>query len=827
MDGEKIILTENDNMIPGRGYSVNVNRDCILSYRNDRGLTREEALTLNKFRGTRIHYEEGSTGDIRDSKIESLGEDIDQSGIMIESSSVSIDNSEFKDNFIDININSASPTIRNSNFENFTYTSIFSQDSYPDVYNNRFTHSSQYAMVIYGGSPLLSENKINYNMGIYLNGSNTKIFSNRFEYTLENAVTMKGGTPLVDDNEFVYSGLAAIKTESTNVSIIGNTFFKNQGSINIIDGSPNVRDNLFKNEGYGILVQKGSIDIINNDFREINSWSIDIEESRDLSVIDNTIRNSALGMRVTGTGPLIKGNTIENVDNVGVLIRQSTDFIFEDNLISGITGTAVSIESSEGMTFMNKISRNRLAVELKSPVLFIGNTVSNNAQGINIQRSSPYLEDNIFSNNENYAIRFEGSSSFIRRNSILSSDYHLYLINSEIIIVDSAFKMDNVYIDSNSDLTVKNTLNASMDEGTTYVDHSIHESLPPQAEITDVYGYENVDVEIRTNSVYFFPEDYFWGTVNMTFNVTIFGEWETEIPFNLEINPVNNPPRLLDKTVKITYEPTRVRWEVIYEDKDGDLPTYIELVVDGDHYQMKEYNESDQCTFDGKKYYYEMYLESGTYEYYMEAEENNPLGANNTIRTRFYDLDISPPKPGWLGMSDMEAVGVGTFLLLGMMILIYLRVREKGKQKESSISKDKISSKDMIKALPVMRKKSDVDKENSTKKSPSDKVDKEKDIGTKTLPVMKKREGKKSKKEDIRKHRVIKEEDQSDEADNDIEPVIDMVSDEPVEDDEKDKRKKQRVIRNKKTVHPKKRVMKEDNSDKSKNGKMKRVLKED
>lgn len=825
--GEEITLSENDTMVPGKGYWVNVNENFIFEFQNEKGLPVDEFSEFEVGRRTRILYEPGSTGYLRDSKVEYLGDSIDHSGLVIGSGSVTVDSSEFDENYIDINIRDASPSIQNSEFRNATYSGILSTNSSFEAVDNYFSGSSGYAVMVDNGAPLISGNEIRSNRGIWLNKSNAAILSNDLYEGVEHAVTIHGGAPLVEENNFLDGRRSAVRTFDSNVTIIGNTFFGNQGGINGEGGKPRIINNLFKEDGYGILIQRGSADIRDNDIRETKGWSIDIEESTGLSIVNNRIRDSLFGIRISGNSPYIQGNVIENSGEIGLMIRGSSDIRLEENTITGSSGRGLYIETSDGMVRGNTISNNHAGVELRSSVLFIENTVSNNnAFGINVQRSSPYLEGNILSNNENHAMRFERSSSVTRRNSILNSRYHFYLIDSNIKVVDSAFERDSVYMDDQSEFIVKNTLNASMDEGTTHVDYSIHESLPPEAEITDVYGNERVGVDIRTDSIYFFPDDYFWGTVNMTFDVTILGEWETEIPFVLEVNPVNNPPRLLNETVKVTYEPTRVRWEVIYDDKDGHLPTYLELVVDGDHYHMKEYNESDQCTFYGKKYYYEMYLEPGTYEYYIEAEENNPLGANNTIRSRFYDLDISPPKPGWLGMSDMEAASVGTFLLLAVIILLYLRIREKNKQKDSRIPENKISSKDMIKTLPVMKKKSDVDKEKSTKESSPEKDEKEEKTGPKTLPVMKKREGKNSKKEDVRKHRVIKEEEHSEDEDE-IDPVIDTVSDEPVEEVEKDESKKQRVIRNKKTVQPKKRVMKEDNSDKSKDGKMKRILKED
>ncbi|MFW6305332.1 MAG: right-handed parallel beta-helix repeat-containing protein [Candidatus Saliniplasma sp.] len=843
--GEEIFLSENDTMVPGKGYWVEMNTDSILNYQNENGLPEDEYSEFEEDKDIRIHYEPGSTGYIGNSRLEHLGDDMESSGLIIESDSVSIEGSEFKNNFIDVNIQNSSPNIKNSKFENATYSSIYSINSSFDSNNNDFAYSRGYAMMVSGGSPFLTENIVDTNMGIWLDSSNAVLSTNYFNGSLGNSITIHGRAPLLEENDFVDGEQAAIKTYDSNVSIVGNTFFGNQGGINSIGGRPRVMNNLFKDEGYGILVQEGSADIKNNDIREINGWSLDIENSQNISMIDNRLRDSSLGIRISGDNPLVKRNSKENCGDIGVLIRQASDIRFEDNTISESSSTGLSIENSEGIVIGNKIIDNHAGVDLRSSILFIGNTVSNNEiNGINVQESSPYFEDNVLSNNENNAMRFERSSSVVRRNSILNSKYHFYLVDSQIKAINSAFDEDRVNIDDNSELDIKNTLNASMDEGTDLIDSSIHESLPPAAEITDVYGHDHVDVDIRPNSIYFQPEDYFWGTVNMTFNVTILDEWETEIPFTLEIRPVNNPPRLLNKTVRVSYEPTRVRWEVVYEDKDGNLPNSLELVVDGNHYQVKEYNESKLDTFNGKKYYYEMYIEPGNYEYQIKAEENNTMGPNNIRRTQFYDLDISPPKPGWFGMSDMEFASVGTVFILTVLVLLYLSLREKDQQKnQTEVKKEKVSQ-PVVKTLPVMKKRSEEVVGANEKKSPpkemqEDHEDNEKDKengdenksqqGVKQLPVMKKRSEKTTKEtdeKDTRKHRVIREEDVDTPKEEESEPVIDSVSDEPVEEDE-DKSKKQRVIRSKKSVQTKKRVMKKGDSKDSESGKLKRVLKDD
>ncbi|MFO7792168.1 MAG: right-handed parallel beta-helix repeat-containing protein [Candidatus Saliniplasma sp.] len=850
ISGEEVYLSENDTMVPGRGYWVEVDDDCIWESYNENGLEEDEALDMDKDKGTRIDYQADSSGYIRDSKLEFLGDSQENPGLILGSDSVSIEGSNFEDNFIDVTIESATPSINECSFENSTHGGIISQNSSFKSFNNEFTHSYGYGIKAIGGSPILTSNRILNNKGIYLENTSARVSSHEIKNTLENGVTIQEGAPLIEDNIFI-NNPTAVRTHNSNVSIIDNTFSGNEVGINIDRGRPLVENNIFEEEGHGLLVQQGSGVIKNNEVRDIDGWGIDIRDSRNISVKDNNIRGSSFGIRLSGDGAIVKNNLISDSLERGVLIKRSYDFVFEKNIIRRSSDTGLFIEESEGIAVNNQIIDNHAGVELKTSIDFIDNTVSDNIlYGINIRESSPYLDGNIFSNNEEYALRFEDSSSVIKRASILNSRYHLYLINSQIKVINSAFRDDRIYVDEDSEFESKDILNASVDEGTS-LNYNIYDYLPPTAEITDVSDTGDVEVDIKTNSIYFSPEDYFSGTVNMTFNATISGEWETKIPFSLEVKPVNNPPKILNKSIEVTYEPTRIRWEIVYEDKDGHLPNSLELVVDGNHYQMKEHNESDQDTFDGKKYYYEMYLEPGDHEYYIKATENNTLGADHTINTQYYDLDVSPPKPGWLGLSNQEAASFGTIIFIILLILLYLKYLRKTPKEDSeeNIIEEDEFSKNFVKKLPVLTKKKEKAVEetealNVLKKKGNGKegidqrpVLKKKGNGKEGIderPVLKKKEDAKDKEDYFRKHRVIKEETEIQESEDEEGDVKEededvVVNEQDIEtiSDEGGGSKKQRVIRERKTVRPKTRVIKDDGSEKNESGNLKRVLKED
>ena len=809
--GEDVVLHENETMTPGRGYWVKVSQDCLWEYRPDLGVDEKDALGFEKDRGTTIHFEPGSSGTIRDSTLKGLGDSQEHPGFVIESDEVSIYGSEFKENYVDITVREASPDIMHSNFKNSRAGSIDSSYSSFNAQNNKFQRSDGYSFNILGGAPTLSENEIIDNQGIQLIDSNAHIFSNKISNTVEKGISIHEGTPLIEENSFV-SNPTALKTAESNVTISHNTFSDNLIGIHGENGSPMIEHNLFNEDRTSIYIQEGSGRIIRNEIRNVDRWGIDIEDSLDLSIIDNRILDGSLGIRLSGEGNRVEKNLIRNCIDGGALVRGSSDIKFITNTIRGISGTGLTVEDSDGIFYDNRIDDSRRGVNLKADVTFIENTVSNNDDGINVKGSSPYFDGNIISNNEDYGFRFEESSAIIRRASILNSRYHLYLVSSDVRIVDSAFREDRVFADDGSDLTIEDTLNASMDEGST-LSYDIYEDLPPSSEITGVYRTGPIEVDIRHDSVYFVPEDYYWGTVNMTFNVTIAEEFETEVPFTLEVEPVNNPPILRNKTVSVSYEPTRVRWEVIYEDKDGYTPTSIELVVDGDHYQMREYNESHQDAFDGKRYYYEMYLEPGEYTYYIKATENNPLGANHTINTQYYDLEISPPTPGWFGLSNQEMASIGTIFMFIVLVILLVKNRKDSSDDETESFRDEETDREeMFKELPILTKKGDTDKKTSKG-------------STKKLPVLKKREETKGSKEKgtvkaSRKNRLVKEieEEEPEEVEQDVEEETE------IEDKEEERSKKQRIVKTKKRIRPKSRVIKE--SDQENNGKLKRVIKE-
>ncbi len=818
ISGEKIYLSQNDIMTPGRGYWVTVDENCELEFHNDLGLTEEEALEFEKNKGTKIHYEQGSSGTIRGSTLRALGDSQENPGLILESDAVSIDNSKFQDNYNDITIRSASPDIRCSTFENSKEGSIISHDSSFNAENNDFTDSEAYSFKIEGGSPSLTENRIKDNEGIYIVDSNIHLLSNEFRDTISHGIQIHRGTLLIEENTFI-GNPRAIRMDSSKVSIISNTFQSNLISIHGYGWFTSIEDNMFKDDGHAILIQGGSGTIYNNEIWNAASFGIGIEESINMSIINNRVSDSSLGMRLSGKESTVESNTISDCVEGGVIIRRAEDIVFNNNTIRRSSGTGLTVENSEGMVFNNMINDNHRGGLVKAGIMFFENTISSNNNGINIMSSSPYFDGNILSNNDNYGFRFEKSSSIIKRVSILNSRHHFYLINSNVTVIDSAFRDDRIYTDGSSDLDIQERFNASMDEGTS-LRYEIYEYLPPSAEITGVYRTEEIDVDISYDSVYFFPDDYFCGTVNMIFNVTILNEYETKIPFTLEVNPVNNPPELRNMTVEVNYEPTRVRWEVIFEDKDGYLPTSVELIVDGDHYQMKEYNESNLDTFNGKKYYYEMYLEPGEHSYHIQATEDNPLGSNHTIQTQYYDLDISPPRSGWFGFSNRELASIVT-LIMFLILLIVLIKNRKYRPEEDTESTEVVEEQflnGMFQKLPVLNKKSKEGHEGKKSKSSTNKLPvllkKDRDFEQETRYSFK-----------ARKSRVISnllEQDEKDIVDSSEARVTDDKTDKGHETKSKQS-KKQRVVKTKKRVRPKPRVIK----DKKDTGRLKRVIKDD
>jgi predicted transcriptional regulator len=70
---------------------------------------------------------------------------------------------------------------------------------------------------------------------------------------------------------------------------------------------------------------------------------------------------------------------------------------------------------------------------------------------------------------------------------------------------------------------------------------------------------------------------------------------------------------------------TKFKFMIEYKDQDGpkgDRPEYVRVIIDNESYEMSETNPADDNYRDGKKYFFETYLEPGEHQHYFECSDS-------------------------------------------------------------------------------------------------------------------------------------------------------------------------------------------------------------
>ena len=133
------------------------------------------------------------------------------------------------------------------------------------------------------------------------------------------------------------------------------------------------------------------------------NWDGGIEIYSDsVSIINSTISNGRTnGILIFDCSPLIKGNIISECPDDGMEIHYS-EAVIEDNIFE---------DNGWGIILWPE-----------SDVEIHGNTFRNNVHGISIQASSPSIDDNRFTNNEEYAISYDSGSDPIITNNVFADN---------------------------------------------------------------------------------------------------------------------------------------------------------------------------------------------------------------------------------------------------------------------------------------------------------------------------------------------------------------------------------------------------------------------
>ena len=94
------------------------------------------------------------------------------------------------------------------------------------------------------------------------------------------------------------------------------------------------------------------------------------------------------------------------------------------------------------------------------------------------------------------------------------------------------------------------------------------------------------------------------------------------------------------------------RFEVVFTDTDGDMPTYVKAVIASIEYACTEDDAGDTDTTDGKLYYKDKIMAGGDWEYFFKAKDTynaevtttpKNLHVNNVPALSAFGLDPAPP----------------------------------------------------------------------------------------------------------------------------------------------------------------------------------------
>ncbi|MFO8109373.1 MAG: right-handed parallel beta-helix repeat-containing protein [Thermoplasmata archaeon] len=780
-------LELHDELIPGHGYNI---------YMHNRASWTIEApyeTDPDYPPGFDFEFMEGSMVSIDNSEIYGSRNPEARPEFVVRSNQVSFKETSFMGGSVNIFAESSSPSIRDCSFRYYRSTAVHSENSTPTLRNNLFHSDMGWAVQAQGEPPAIVNNQFKGYRGIRFISLEAPLVGNSFDHISDTGISLEGGLYTIEDNVFKDTAVG-IKAEDSEVCI---------------------RHNHFYSSGNCILLQHTHGEISDNDMEDSIGWTVHISRAEGVNLERNKIYNGSNGIRISGGDVNITHNTIENNTGTGILSNSGENLLVDKNQIIDNGGNGLYLEQSSGAVLNNVISRNEGGLWTDSPLWIANNTFSENkVYGVSAISSSPYIENNIFNNNSLYGIKLEGSSSIISSTGIVGGHYHLHLTDSQITVVNSFLDEAKIYMDTVSNLDVLSVLNLTMEEDTRYTDFDLKGLLPPGSEILGVTNNDPITVDIHDDGVDFLPPENFHDTVDMMFEIRIIGNVTSWFSFTLKVTPVNDPPVITEVSVHVT--DLDVYWLLDYEDVDGNRPTYVEIVINGDKYPMESLDPDYDGYAQGVLFFFEKTMTPGTYSYYYVAQEYNPLGENITVTSEEKVLEVEDHSPNVLGF-----IGEGILFIVVVILSILIAHKLISAHEESKNDKLNIHGEgwiedfseedcvgdfemrkgknDQFKGLPVLKKKDRRD-----------------------LPVLKKREKRK------RKLRAVVEEGENEEEE---EPIIDVVGEVDTDNMREETVeippagvKKQRKVKPKKkrwTVKKKYRAIKEDGS-----GKKKRILRD-
>jgi len=681
-------LSMSDTLYPGKGYNIDILNHTNLTLDVSYGISENDALNMDETGGMNLEFMRGSSGTITDTEIKGSGMGEGRPDITVSSNSVKIERCDFTDNHIGLRVDSCNPIVRDNHFQGSVRAGLDILSSTATIESNEFNSSAGHAITVKEGSPDIIDNQISGEAGIYLEDSDAVIKENNIEDVTGNGIYASGGGPIVEDNYFLSNNKASIHSDSSNITIRSNTFVGEDGAIFLEGGRPTIQDNIIDGGGYGIQLKSSEAVIEDNSITEANGWAIRVTDTTNTSIYQNEITRCSSGMYLSGIGISALNNTIEDCRGIGIEADNCTDINLAENLISNNEGNGILLTNSFGALFDNTVSNNYGGVHLidSSPQISNNTIANNNLFGISITGGSPLIDNDVISNNKNNAIKCDGASPMIRTTSVTGSKYHLYMLSSNVTAINSFILEEYVWKTVDSTLTILNRFEVATDEDETLNDYPLIEKLPPGARIRGYRTDDNVTVRNRQGYIDFTPPENKFGLMTIIFEISVSGQ-RSDFPVVLNVTPLNDPPSISQQQVNITYKPTKVTWSIVYTDPDNELPSSVEVVIDGDGYPMKEHNLSDLNTSDGKRYYYEKYLEPGGHEYYFIVRENNTLGKDITKKTVTKTISLEPES---VSFSNLVVIAIMAAIMLLLLIFgVYYSMRKNNKNRNGGTSSDK------------------------------------------------------------------------------------------------------------------------------------------
>ncbi|MGM0509545.1 MAG: right-handed parallel beta-helix repeat-containing protein [Thermoplasmatota archaeon] len=685
-DWEEISMS--DTMYPGKGYNIDMLNHTNLTLDVSYGISENDALNMDETGGMNLEFMRGSSGSITDTEIKGSGMEEGRPDITVRSNSVKIERCDFTDNHIGLRVDSCNPVVRDNHFQGSVKAGMDIISSSITIESNDFISSSGHAMTVKEGSPDIIDNQISGEAGIYLKDSDAVIKENNISDILGNGISASGGGPIVEDNYFLSNNKASVHSKSSNITIRSNTFVGEDGAIFLQGGKPVIQDNIIEGGGYGIQIKSSEAVIEDNAMTETNGWAIRVTGTANTSISRNEMTRCTSGMYLSGISISALNNTVEDCRGIGIEADNCTDLNLAENMISNNEGNGILFTNSFGAIFDNTVSNNYGGVHLRdsSPQISNNTIANNNLFGISMTGGSPLIDNDVISGNKNNAIKCDGASPMIRTTSVTGSKYHLYMLSSNVTAINSFILEEQVWKTVDSTLTLLNRFEVSTDEDKTLDGYPLIEKLPPGARIRGYRTDDNVTVRNRQGYIDFTPPENEFGLMTIIFEISVSGQ-RSDFPVVLNVTPINDPPSISQQQVNITYKPTKVTWSIVYTDPDNELPKSVEVVIDGDGYPMKEHNLSDHNTSDGKRYYYEKYLEPGGHEYHFIVKENNTLGKDITKKTVTKTISLEPES---VSFSNLVVIAIMAAIMLFLLIFgVYYSIRKNKKNRNGGASSDK------------------------------------------------------------------------------------------------------------------------------------------